>query len=160
VLLHGNGTMGEDFDISGLVGHAAARYRVIVFDRPGYGHSERPPGRRFGPEEQADLVHAALLRLDVPLLAGPALPGLGALMRHTVSPLLARALWPLSTRRWFAPATVSEAFRQRYPTWMSLRPSQLAASAQGSAAMVPAAAATRRPAWCGAARCRRGRTPA
>lgn len=188
VLLHGNGTMGEDFDISGLVGQAATRYRVIVFDRPGYGHSERPAGRRFGPEEQADLVHAALLRLgvedpivvghswgalvalamglrhpqdvgslvlvsgyyfpslrlDVPLLASPALPGLGVLMRHTVSPLLARALWPLLTRRWFAPAAVSEEFKRRYPTWMSLRPSQLAASAQESAAMVPAAAALRR----------------
>src|SRR5437868_10848543 len=42
VLLHGNGTMIDDMTLSGLVDLAAKRYRVIVFDRPGFGHSERP----------------------------------------------------------------------------------------------------------------------
>jgi pimeloyl-ACP methyl ester carboxylesterase len=42
VLLHGNGSMIEDFQSSGLVHLAAKKYRVIVFDRPGFGHSERP----------------------------------------------------------------------------------------------------------------------
>src|ERR1051325_2536336 len=33
-------------------------------------------------------------RLDVPFMASPAIPLLGDLMRHTVSPLISRALWP------------------------------------------------------------------
>ena len=46
VLLHGNGTMAEEFEISGLADLAAQRYRVIAFDRPGFGHSDRPRDRR------------------------------------------------------------------------------------------------------------------
>ncbi len=65
VLLHGNGSMIDDFTSSGLVDLAARRRRVIVFDRPGYGHSTRPRGRIWSPREQADLVHAALERLGV-----------------------------------------------------------------------------------------------
>src|SRR5690242_15420938 len=42
VLLHGNGSMIQDFSSSGLVDKAAEKYRVIVFDRPGFGYSERP----------------------------------------------------------------------------------------------------------------------
>jgi hypothetical protein len=38
VLLHGNGSMIEDFQSSGLL-DAAKKYRVIAFDRPGFGHS-------------------------------------------------------------------------------------------------------------------------
>jgi pimeloyl-ACP methyl ester carboxylesterase len=188
VMLHGNGTLGEEFDISGLTRLAAERYRVVVFDRPGYGWSERPDGRRWDPQEQADLLHDALvrlgvsdpivlghswgalvalamglshpddvgslvlvsgyyfptLRLDVPLLAGPALPGLGKLYAHTIAPLLARLLWPLRMRRMFAPSPTPEGFRTRYPTALSLRPGQLRASAAESAMMVTAAAALRR----------------
>jgi len=36
LLLHGNGSMIQDFLSSGLVDKAAERYRVIVFDRPGF----------------------------------------------------------------------------------------------------------------------------
>ena len=39
VLLHGNGSMIQDFESSGLLDMAAAKYRVIAFDRPGYGHT-------------------------------------------------------------------------------------------------------------------------
>ena len=39
VLLHGNGSMIQDFDSSGLIDLAATKYRVIVIDRPGFGHS-------------------------------------------------------------------------------------------------------------------------
>src|SRR4051794_1696772 len=42
VLLHGNGSMIQDFESSGLLAMAAKKYRVIAFDRPGFGHSERP----------------------------------------------------------------------------------------------------------------------
>ena len=42
VLLHGNGSMIQDFQSSGLIDLASKNYRVIVFDRPGFGHSDRP----------------------------------------------------------------------------------------------------------------------
>ncbi|MET4770049.1 hypothetical protein ABIA28_002263 [Bradyrhizobium elkanii] len=42
VLFHGNGSMIQDFESSGLIDLAAENYRVIVFDRPGFGHSLRP----------------------------------------------------------------------------------------------------------------------
>src|SRR3984957_10745190 len=35
VLLHGNGSMIQDFESSGLIDLAAKDFRVIVFDRPG-----------------------------------------------------------------------------------------------------------------------------
>lgn len=65
VLLHGNGSMIQDFLSSGLVDLAARQYRVIVFDRPGYGHSSRPRGRVWSPQAQADLFRRALERLGV-----------------------------------------------------------------------------------------------
>jgi pimeloyl-ACP methyl ester carboxylesterase len=72
VLLHGNGTMIQDFDISGLLDLAATHYRVIVFDRPGYGHSARPRRKIWNPKAQADLLHEALQRLGVqrPIVVG------------------------------------------------------------------------------------------
>jgi pimeloyl-ACP methyl ester carboxylesterase len=72
VLLHGLGSMVEDFVLSGLVREASKRYRVIAFDRPGYGHSERPRRMRFGAAAQAELVRKALHRLDVhrPIVLG------------------------------------------------------------------------------------------
>jgi pimeloyl-ACP methyl ester carboxylesterase len=65
ILLHGNGSMIEDFEASGLIDMAAKKYRVIVFDRPGYGHSERPRGTIWTPEAQADLLHRAMERIGV-----------------------------------------------------------------------------------------------
>jgi alpha-beta hydrolase superfamily lysophospholipase len=44
VLLHGNGSMIQDFESSGLIGIASRKYRVIAFDRPGFGHSARRRG--------------------------------------------------------------------------------------------------------------------
>ncbi len=64
VLLHGNGSMIQDFASSGLLDEAAKTYRVIVFDRPGYGHTSRPRGRLWSPAAQADLIHKALEELD------------------------------------------------------------------------------------------------
>ncbi len=65
VLLHGNGSMIQDFQSSGLIDLAAKKYRVIAFDRPGYGHSERPRSTIWTPDAQADLINAALLKIGV-----------------------------------------------------------------------------------------------
>jgi pimeloyl-ACP methyl ester carboxylesterase len=65
VLLHGNGSMIQDFESSGLIDLAANRFRVIVFDRPGFGHSSRPRNVIWTPEAQADLFRKALDRLSV-----------------------------------------------------------------------------------------------
>lgn len=65
VLLHGNGSMIEDFTSSGLVALAARSHRVIVFDRPGYGHSTRPKGQVWDAAAQADLINSALGQIGV-----------------------------------------------------------------------------------------------
>ncbi|WP_428351847.1 alpha/beta fold hydrolase [Lichenifustis flavocetrariae] len=65
VLLHGNGSMIQDFETSGLVDLAAKSFRVIVFDRPGYGYSERPRTTVWSADAQANLIHSALARLGV-----------------------------------------------------------------------------------------------
>ena len=66
VLLHGNTTMGLDFLLGDFVRLLASRYRVIIFDRPGCGWSERPRGRAvYVPRTQARLIHGALERIGV-----------------------------------------------------------------------------------------------
>src|ERR1700744_5496798 len=65
VLLHGNGSMIQDFESSGLIDLAAKNHRVIVFDRPGFGHSERPRNVFWTPDAQAELIKRALERLGV-----------------------------------------------------------------------------------------------
>jgi pimeloyl-ACP methyl ester carboxylesterase len=65
VLLHGNGSMIQDFESSGLVDLAAKNYRVIVFDRPGFGHSDRPRNVVWTPAAQAELINSALQRLGI-----------------------------------------------------------------------------------------------
>jgi pimeloyl-ACP methyl ester carboxylesterase len=65
VLLHGNGSMIQDFESAGLIDLAARDYRVIAFDRPGFGHSSRPRNVIWSPEAQADLFNEALDRLNV-----------------------------------------------------------------------------------------------
>ncbi|KAB1072746.1 alpha/beta fold hydrolase [Methylobacterium planeticum] len=72
VLIHGNGTMAEDFVISGLVDQLAKRYRVIAIDRPGFGHTERPRHRIWTAAAQARLVHRTLecLNVERPVIVG------------------------------------------------------------------------------------------
>src|SRR3954454_6806343 len=72
VLVHGNGTMAEDFVISGLVDQLAKRYQVIAIDRPGFGHTDRPRWRAWTATAQAHLVHRVLERLNVerPVIVG------------------------------------------------------------------------------------------
>ncbi len=72
VLLHGDGSLVEDFATSGLLNLVATQHRVLAFDRPGYGRSERPRNRDWTPEAQAEVIAAALVRLGVerPVVVG------------------------------------------------------------------------------------------
>ena len=65
LLLHGNGSMVKELEISGIVEKLSAGYRVVAFDRPGFGHSERPRTRAWTPAAQADLMQAAMRRLGI-----------------------------------------------------------------------------------------------
>jgi len=65
VLLHGNLVPLQDAIASGLVDDLARTNRVIAFDRPGFGFSERPRRRLWTAEAQAKLIDAALRRLGI-----------------------------------------------------------------------------------------------
>lgn len=71
VLLHGNGSMVDDPLLS-IFPALAETHRVIAFDRPGFGWSDRPHDREWMPDAQATLVRSALRRLGVerPVLYG------------------------------------------------------------------------------------------
>jgi len=182
VLLHGNGSMTQDFQSSGLIDLAAQKYRVIAFDRPGFGHSNRPRSTVWTPEAQADLIRAALdqigisraivmghswgtlvavtlalkfpqtvqalilasgyyyanARADVFVLSPPALPLIGDILSHTVSPILSRLMWPGLLRKIFGPSPVPAKF-EGFPMEMAVRPSQIRASAAETALMIPSA---------------------
>jgi pimeloyl-ACP methyl ester carboxylesterase len=68
VLLHGNGTMIEDWLASGVFDALAVTNRVIAFDRPGFGHTNRPRSVIWTPPAQARILAAGLTSLG----AGPA----------------------------------------------------------------------------------------
>ena len=180
VLVHGNGSMIEDFQSSGLIDLAARNHRVLVFDRPGFGHSDRPRNVVWTPDAQAELIKHALEQLDVSnaivlghswgasvavalaleypdlvrglvlasgyyyptarpdviAMGASALPVIGDVLSHTLSPLISRAIWPLMMAKIFGPASVPEKFRA-FPKEMALRPSQIRASAAESALMIP-----------------------
>lgn len=72
VLLHGNGTMLQDFEVSGVPALAEDRYRVVIFDRVGFGHSDRPRETDWTPERQAALLSKAFDRLGIarPIVLG------------------------------------------------------------------------------------------
>lgn len=72
VLLHGNGVDATDWGHSGLLDAAAEHYRVIAFDRPGFGYSERPRTTVWTPDRQARLLHHALqaLKVDSAIVVG------------------------------------------------------------------------------------------
>lgn len=72
VLIHGNGTMAEDFVICGLVEQLAKHYRVVAIDRPGFGHTERPRHWVWTAAAQARLIGHALaaLNLERPVVIG------------------------------------------------------------------------------------------
>lgn len=72
ILLHGNLVYAKDFAVNGLVERLARHHRVLAFDRPGFGHSERPRDRLWTAAEQAKLVHGAFSQLGVvqPIVLG------------------------------------------------------------------------------------------
>jgi len=72
VLVHGNAVSGHDYDTSGVAEALIRTNRVIIFDRPGFGHSERPRGRAWTAAQQAELLHKALAMLYVhrPVVVG------------------------------------------------------------------------------------------
>lgn len=81
-------------------------------------------------------------RLDALFLSGPAVPGFGDVLRFTLSPPLGWAMAPLMLKQVFAPAEVPAHFKAGFPASMSLRPSQLRATAADTAMMAREAAKT------------------
>src|SRR6202022_797407 len=65
VLFHGNGSVIQDFTISGLVDLLARRNRVLCFDRPGFGYSQRPRSRLWTATAQAALFVKSLHQLGL-----------------------------------------------------------------------------------------------
>lgn len=98
VLLHGNGMMIDDFNLSGVVGLAAKSYRVIAFDRPGYGYSDRPGSRLWSPQAQAELLSTALtmLKAERSVVVGHSWGALVAVAMALDHPQLVRSLVLLS----------------------------------------------------------------
>ena len=184
VLLHGNGVTLQDFEVSGVMGLAAKHHRVIAFDRPGFGYSDRPRTTIWTPAAQASLIADALKQIGVEravvvghswgtmvalamaldhadavaglvLLSGyyfgtarpdvipfsvPAIPLLGDLIANTTAPLTGLLTGPLAVKASFSPAPLSDKFAD-FPIGLTLRPSQVRATAADTAMMVPAAIA-------------------
>ena len=182
VLIHGNVVTAEDFVLSGVFDRLARNHRVIAFDRPGYGYSERPQGSIWTAIEQADLLAEAFFRLgierpivvghswgalvamelalgqpddvsglvvlsgyyqptvraDVPMVAAPAIPVFGDVLRYTVAPLMGAALMPMNVKAMFGPLDVPERFKRDFPYGFPVRPSQIRAESQDAVSMVPA----------------------
>lgn len=184
VLLHGNAVLLQDFIASGLIDALAGQHRVIAFDRPGFGFSDRPRDRLWTPAAQAALIDRALaqlgiarpvvmghswgtlvalamaldfpsrvrglllasgyyyptVRLDAALTAPVALPVLGDVMRHTVSPVMGRLSIKGLAKAMFSPRPVPPAFFGVLSRELMLRPGQIGANAEDAAFMMPAAA--------------------
>ncbi len=72
VLIHGNAVSGDDWNTSGVAELLLRSHRVIIFDRPGFGYSERPRGHLWTAAQQAELLHKALRQLGVerPVIVG------------------------------------------------------------------------------------------
>ena len=81
VLIHGNFSMVQDFELSDVTHRLALHHRVIVFDRPGFGYTDRPAGTKWTAERQAELLAAAAAQLGVeqPVLVGHSWGTLAAL---------------------------------------------------------------------------------
>ncbi|WP_233849640.1 alpha/beta fold hydrolase [Paraburkholderia sp. HD33-4] len=94
VLLHGNTVQVQDFIGCGLIDRLAEHHRVIAFDRPGFGHSERPRDRLWTAQAQAAVIRQALVQIDVkrPVMVGHSWGTLVALGLATEFPTDVRGL--------------------------------------------------------------------
>ncbi len=106
VLLHGNVSALGDSLASGLFQMLARTHRVIAFDRPGMGHSDRPRDRDWTPEDQADLLARAFdaLNIENAVVVGHSYATLVALSlaldhRRTVKGLVLMAGYYFPTKR-------------------------------------------------------------
>lgn len=81
VLVHGAYGGLEDWIATGIFDELARSHRVIAFDRPGHGWSERPAHGAASPIEQARILRAALRELGVerPIVVGFSWGGAAAL---------------------------------------------------------------------------------
>jgi len=72
LLIHGNVVTGDDYNTSGVAERLIANYRVIIFDRAGFGYSERPRWRFWTAGAQAELLHKAVTQLGIerPVVVG------------------------------------------------------------------------------------------
>lgn len=117
VLLHGAGGSLRDFTFD-LVGRLSDRYRVIAFDRPGHGHTDRlgPDGTASvaipgeSPQDQAALLRAAANQVGItrPILVGHSYGGSVAMAWALAAPAETAGLvilagvtmpWPGDLRR-------------------------------------------------------------
>jgi pimeloyl-ACP methyl ester carboxylesterase len=75
LLLHGANVHAMEMLACGLLDELSARYRVIAFDRPGYGYSEAPRDRAWTPRAQALLFEkaCAALQVEEPIVVGHSL---------------------------------------------------------------------------------------
>ena len=98
VLLHGNVVTAEDFQTSGVLDLLARRHRVIAFDRPGFGYSDRPHGSAWSARKQADLLREAFVILGInrPVVLGHSLGAAVALALALNHPDAVKALVLLS----------------------------------------------------------------
>ena len=174
VLLHGNALTLDDWIVSGVFDLTARSRRVVAFDRPGFGYSERPRDRSWTPAAQARLLRNACrrlgvkrpvvvghswgtlvalawalqapqeiaslvlasgyyypsTRLDAALVTPAAVPILGDLLNHTVSPPLTHMTLPGTLRTMFAPRPVPDRFQNVFPKALISRPKQIRAMSQ------------------------------
>ena len=112
LLVHGNLVDGADFEASGLLDRLAMKHQVLVIDRPGYGHSDRPRDQPWTPAMQARLLHhaASTLGLHRMVVVGHSMGAQVALAMALQNPasvdglvLVGGYYWPrLRLDRWLA----------------------------------------------------------
>jgi pimeloyl-ACP methyl ester carboxylesterase len=110
VLIHGNPGSHQDYTMA-LLDKLSRSFRVIVFDRPGHGSSERYDSVATTVEMQAAMVREALTRLSIrkPILVGHSWGGALALAAAVAFEdelagivLLAPAAYPNFSREWWS----------------------------------------------------------
>ncbi len=97
------------------------------------------------PEETAALIllsgfYIPIARGDVALMGWSGVPLLNDILAYTLMPLIGRLVAPPFIRWIFAPNSVTERFRKEFPLGLTVRPTQMKASADDTRLMIPSAA--------------------